>query len=106
MKFSLVLVKIRFVLVVIVCLEKKIRWLLEQFERANPDQHGLLHESEVVSLMRNINRTITTAVICQKLKVILLFLSVCRCFSLLFFMVVISLFVVRITKREKFCWNV
>ncbi|PVD33909.1 hypothetical protein C0Q70_05171 [Pomacea canaliculata] len=57
-----------FVLVVIVCLEKKIRWLLEQFERANPDQHGLLHESEVVSLMRNINRTITTAVICQKLK--------------------------------------
>ncbi|KAK7099199.1 hypothetical protein V1264_003379 [Littorina saxatilis] len=43
-------------------------WLMEQFVKAEPDQHGLLEESEIISLMRDINGTITTAVICQKLK--------------------------------------
>ena len=42
---------------------------MEQFQRAEPNSQGLLEESEVISLMRDINGTITTAVICQKLKV-------------------------------------
>ena len=46
-----------------------VRWLMEQFQLAEPDDQGLLQDSEVISLMRNINNTITTAVICQKLKV-------------------------------------
>ena len=42
---------------------------MERFQRAEPNSQGLLEESEVISLMRDINGTITTAVICQKLKV-------------------------------------